>query len=66
MLDFIMFDLVESIQLLCNDDRLLDAHPALTPYMARMRALPRFGDYLTSDRCIKAPFTDNPACKVPF
>ena len=43
MVDFIMFDLVETIEALCEDDRLLQQYSNLTPYMARMKALPNFG-----------------------
>ena len=43
MVDFIMFDLVETIEALCEDDRLLQQYSTLTPYMARMKALPNFG-----------------------
>lgn len=66
MVDFLMFDLVETIEALCQDDRLLQQYQNLAPYMTRMRALPNFKDYLSSTEIIRAPFFGNPAIKIAF
>ena len=66
LVDFLMFDSIETIQALCEDDRLLQEYTNLTPYMERMRNLPNFRDYLNSDDQIRSPFFGNPAIKVSF
>ena len=66
MIDFYMFDLVETILELCQDERIYTTHPALPAFMDRMRALPTLAAYMNSDKMITGLFFNNPALKVKF
>ena len=56
LVDFVLFEGIETVIVLCRDERLFDKHPTLRALRDRMLALPKFGAYYKSDACIKRPF----------
>ena len=55
MVDFQFFETVESLKALSEDNRLYEQWPTLEAFRNRVAALPRFAEYLASDRFISGP-----------
>ena len=56
MADFLLYECVDTLLAVCQDTRVFTAHPTLKAWFLRMRALPRFGEYVTSSRFCSHPF----------
>ena len=63
--DFILFEMIETMKVLHQDERIINDNPTLGPFCERMLNLPKFGDYYRSSECHKAPFFI-PAVKIPM
>ena len=64
MADFLLYECVDSILAVCQDTRVFDTHPTLKAWFLRMRALPRFGEYINSSRFCAHPFLPPSFAKV--
>ena len=56
MVDFMLFEMEETICALCHDKRIYTSHPNLEAHNNRMKAIPQFAAYLASPDCITQPF----------
>ena len=64
MADFLLYESVDSLLAVCQDTRVFTAHPSLKAWFLRMRALPRFGEYVTSGRFCSHPFLPSQFAKI--
>ena len=64
MADFLLYECVDTLLAVCQDTRVFNAHPTLKAWYLRMRALPRFGEYITSGRFVSHPFLPSQFAKV--
>ena len=55
MVDFQFFETIESLKALSEDNRLYEQYPTLEGFRNRVAALPRFAEYLASDRFVRGP-----------
>ena len=55
MVDFQFFETVESLKALSEDNRLYEQFPTLEGFRNRVAALPRFAEYLASDKFLSGP-----------
>ena len=56
MVDFFLWELLETTMAMCKDKRIYTAHPKLEAFNGRMKALPTFAAFLASDKFIKNAF----------
>ena len=63
MVDFLLFEAIETVLALCNDKRIFYYYPKLEAYFYRMKALPGLCEYMDSDKFLAEPFFI-PDCKV--
>ena len=64
MADFLLYECIDTLLAVCQDTRVFTAHPTLKAWFLRMRALPRFGEYVTSDRFVSPPFLPSQFAKI--
>jgi glutathione S-transferase len=58
-IDFICWEIIDFVNTV-GEGRILDLHPALAAYFARVSSLPRFREYLASERFLKYPYLSMP------
>ena len=59
-IDFLMWEVCETINGLTQDTRLFTTHPTLQAHHARVAAIPEFAAYIASDKFTRTPFTPPP------
>ena len=59
-IDFLMWEVCETVNGLCQDTRLFTAHANLQAHHARVAAIPAFAAYVASDKFTRTPFTPPP------
>ena len=64
MADFLLYECVDSLLAVYQDTRVFTTHPTLKAWFLRMRALPRFGEYVNSSRFLAQPFLPPSFAKV--
>eukprot|EP00546_Thalassionema_frauenfeldii_P020951 CAMPEP_0178903460 /NCGR_PEP_ID=MMETSP0786-20121207/5166_1 /TAXON_ID=186022 /ORGANISM="Thalassionema frauenfeldii, Strain CCMP 1798" /LENGTH=226 /DNA_ID=CAMNT_0020574827 /DNA_START=29 /DNA_END=709 /DNA_ORIENTATION=- len=65
LVDFILFEQMESCHAMAGDDRFETAYPNLKAHHDRVAALPKMAAFLASDKHLAAPFVP-PFAKIPF